>query len=105
MDWFLVKTKPNSDYKAQQNLINLGFKTFLPQYVNKMRKSSKFVSKLTLLLPSYIFVGVNSATKPFSQINSTIGVSSLVFFNNNPKLVSEKIIKNLKNHCDENVNL
>jgi len=83
MSWVVVKTKKNNEKKADVNLSNQGFKTFLPKY--RFHKKTLNKSKLILrpLFPGYIFVYVNK-NQPWNKINNTYGVSYIL--TNNGKL-------------------
>lgn len=98
--WFVVKIKPNSYDKAQRNLKQQGFKTFLPTLEVKKKNSNKFLNNSVHLFPGYIFVAFNPLATPWSKINNTYGVSNILTFNGKPGKVSSDLILDLKARCD-----
>ena len=93
--WYLIQFKPNSHRLAMRNLKRQGFETFMPMQEITRRKASRFVSYLRPLFPGYMFVSVEPESKPWSKINSTLGVSRLVSFNNTPKPLPSKLVSTL----------
>lgn len=99
--WFLLQFKPNSYRLAERNLRRQGFETFLPMQEITKRKSRRFVNGLRPLFPGYMFVAINSDSKPWYKINGTLGVSHLVSFEAKPKPVPVNLIYNLMKRCDK----
>ena len=98
--WYLIQFKPNSHRLAERNLQRQGFETFLPMQKITRRKASRFVSDLKPLFPGYMFVSVNSELAPWRSINSTIGVSKLVSFEEKLKPLPLQLISGLMLRCD-----
>ena len=86
--WYLIKTKPKQEKKAEQNLENQGYVAFCP--------IAKINNKLVVLFPSYLFVQLNEKTQNFSPIYSTKGVSYFVKFGLNFAKVPTSVIKFIK---------
>lgn len=82
--WYLIQFKSNSFRLAERNLIQQGFKTFLPMYGTTQRRASKFSRNSEPLFPGYIFAKFDTKIVPWQKINNTIGVSRLVSFDNKP---------------------
>lgn len=101
VDWYLVQFKPNSYRIAERNLQRQGFQTFLPMQKMTRRTSNKFVEELRPLFPGYFFVGCQSSDRPWRKINSTMGVSRLVSFGNQPSQVSHELVSSLQKRCDD----
>ena len=98
--WFLIQTKPNAYRLAERNLKRRGFETFLPLQEVTKRQASRFVNDLRPFFPGYMFVAFDPDTAPWRKINSTMGVSRLVSFNNTPKAVPLILITGLMLRCD-----
>ena len=99
--WYLAQIKPNQHQLADRNLRRQGFKTFLPLQKVTQRKVSRFGTDLRPLFPGYIFVRVKNETSPWREINSTLGISRLVSYNNKPQKVPLKLISSLMGRCDD----
>ena len=99
-DWYLLQFKPNSYRIAERNLQRQGFETFLPMQKITHRKGSRFVSDVKPFFPGYMFVNVNSDLAPWRTINSTMGVSSLVSLEREPKPLPLQLISGLMLRCD-----
>jgi len=100
-NWFLVQFKPNSHFKAERNLSNQGFDTFLPLHEVTCRKASKFHKIIRPLFPGYMFVSNDQSIVSWSKINSTIGVSRIITFNSKPTPIPTTLILKLKKRCNE----
>lgn len=98
--WFLIQTKPNAHRLAERNLKRQGFETFLPLKEVTKRQAFRFVNDLRPLFAGYMFVAFDLSTAPWRKINSTLGVSRLVSFNNTPKAVPLTLITGLMLRCD-----
>ena len=71
-NWYLIKTKPQQEVIATQNLTNQNFNVFFPKAVIK--------NKTTPLFPSYLFIKLDDKTQKWTPIRSTKGVSNFVRF-------------------------
>ena len=94
-NWYIIQTKPNSYRKAKINLERQGFQTFIPLETVTKRVQGKFVNKINPLFPGYMFVNFDYLTDPWQKVNSTIGVSRLISFDNKIRPVPEIIIETL----------
>ena len=98
--WYLIQFKPNSHRLAERNLHRQGFETFLPMQETTHRKASRFVRDLKPLFPGYMFINVNTELAPWRTINSTIGVSRLISFEEKPKPLHRQLVSGLMLRCD-----
>ena len=97
--WFLLQFKPNSHRLAERNLNRQGFETFLPLLEVTKYKYNRHLSDLRPLFPGYMFVAFDPETGPWRQINSTIGVSKLVSFGDQPSPIPFDLISGLMARC------
>ena len=99
--WFLVYTKAREEERAQKNLENQGFETFLPMIAYEKISQPKSFS-LKPMFPRYLFITINIETDNWHLINSTRGVSHVVLFGNKfaavPNAVIEFIKTRVNNH-------
>ena len=96
--WVLVYTKPNQENKADINLQNQGFQTFLPK-ISHTQLDNRSV-KIEVMFPRYIFVLVNELKSKWSAINSTKGVSQLIYFGQNIAHVPDYVIESIREQLD-----
>ena len=99
--WYLVVTKPQSEFKAQENLLRQGYETYLPLVQTSRRRNGKSVNRTEAFFPRYLFISLDKETDNWSPIRSTIGVAGMVRFGGMPAVVPENMIANLKNNENE----
>ena len=102
-DWYVVKTKANKEELAKQNLINQGYKVYLPvvKKIKKVGNRLRFFKQA--LFPNYLFIKFDFNLINWSKINNTRGISSIVNMSNSKSSVAEEDINNLKlSEDDEN---
>jgi len=90
--WYLVKTKPRMEEKAEINLKNQSIEYLLPKFTNGKREGK-------VIFPGYIFIKPK-ITQTFQSIRSTRGVSDFVRFEMAFANVSDETIKGLKEVVD-----
>ncbi len=99
MDWYVVYTKPSQELRALDNLQRQGFECYCPLIrVEKVRRG-----KITIidepLFPRYLFVNQaisGQEAKSWASIRSTLGVTRLVTFGNEPARIKEDFIQQLQ---------
>ena len=87
-NWYLIKTKPQQEAIATQNLTNQDFDVFFPKAVIK--------NKTTPLFPSYLFIELDDKIQNWTPIRSTKGVSNFVRFGLSFAKVPNQIINLIK---------
>lgn len=98
--WYLLVTKPQSEFKAQENLLRQGYEIYLPLVQNARRRNGKNVKRTEAFFPRYLFISLDKETDNWSPIRSTIGVTGMVRFGGMPAQVPNVLIDNLKNNED-----
>ena len=63
-------------------------------------KYNRYVSNLRPLFPGYMFVALDPESGPWKQINSTVGVSKLISFGDQPSPIPPDLISGLMLRCD-----
>lgn len=99
--WYLVVTKPRSEFKAQENLLRQGYETYLPLVQAPRRRNGKNIKRTEAFFPRYLFISLNKETDNWSPIRSTMGVAGMVRFGGMPAVVPENMIINLKSNENE----
>ena len=99
--WYLVVTKPQSEFKAQENLQRQGYETYLPLVQTSRRRNGKHIKRTEVFFPRYIFISLDKENDNWAPIRSTIGVAGMVRFGGMPAVVPDVLIENMKNNQDE----
>jgi len=87
-NYYLIKTKPQQESIATQNLSNQGFNVFCPKAVIK--------NKTTPLFPGYLFIELDDKAQNWAPIRSTRGVANFVRFGLSFAKVPNQIINLIK---------
>lgn len=95
--WYLLQSKPRSEFKAAQELENQGYEVFLPVIEAQKIRAKKAQSIIEPLFSRYLFIRLNQTTHNWAPIRSTKGVSQIVRFANQPAYVSEVLVAELRN--------
>ena len=94
-NWYLIKTKPQQEAIATQNLTNQNFNVFFPKAVIN--------NKTTPLFPSYLFIQLDDKTQNWTPIRSTKGVSNFVRFGLSFAKVPNQIINLIKTQQQQTI--
>jgi transcriptional antiterminator RfaH len=100
--WYVAQTHPRAEAKAMAHLTRQGFPTYLPRYLKRRRHARRVDTIAAPLFPRYLFVAVDMATQRWRSIQSTVGVLQLVCNGEEPAVVSDRIINELKSRESEN---
>jgi transcription elongation factor/antiterminator RfaH len=102
--WFLVHTLPQKEMRAALHLGAQGFRTFLPQHMKTVRHARQLRTIRAPLFPRYLFIILNLGRDRWLSVRSTVGVSSLVGYDDRPTPVPVGIAEALILQRD-NINL
>ena len=94
--WFVVQTQVNAEAKAARNLLQQGFDIYLPRYLKRRSHARKIERIAAPLFPRYMFVRIDIAAQRWRSIQSTFGVSHLLFNGDEPAAVRNEIVERLK---------
>lgn len=98
--WFVVHSLPHREFRAENQLVQQGFRAFLPKYLKTTRHARQFRTVKASFFPRYLFVRMNLAQQPWRSVNGTFGVASLVMEGDFPKPVPFGIVENLVSISD-----
>jgi transcriptional antiterminator RfaH len=76
--WYAVHTLPFAERRAQVQLENQGFPTFLPKRQKTIRHARKLSTVIAPFFPRYLFVVLDLSRDRWRSVNGTFGVSRLV---------------------------
>ena len=100
MDWYVVHTKPRQEHRALVNLERQGYPCYLPVLTVEKIRQKRVVPTEEPLFPRYLFISLDSSMtgKSWGPIRSTLGVSRLVSFGQEPTRVDPALIEMLQTH-------
>ena len=100
MDWYVVHTKPRQEQRALVNLERQGYPCYLPVLTVEKIRQKRVVPAEEPLFPRYLFIRLDSSMtgKSWGPIRSTLGVSRLVSFGQEPTRVDPALIEMLQTH-------
>ena len=95
-DWYVVHTKPRQEQRALDNLSAQGYECYLPlMSVEKLLRQQVQVVQEPLF-SRYLFIRLQSAQQSLAPVRSTLGVSKLVSFGQQPAHISNEWIDALR---------
>ncbi len=98
--WYAVLCKPRREALAEANLINQGYRVYLPRLATQHRRDGKWVDTVEPLFPRYLFIAAGREQQGFAAVRSTLGVSGLVRFGGQPATVPEAVVEALRARQD-----
>jgi transcription elongation factor/antiterminator RfaH len=98
--WYVVHTLPSCEIRAQLQLGNQGFRTFLPKRQKTVRHARKLTTVIAAFFPGYLFVILDLTRDRWRSINGTFGVASLVMQGDQPHPVPHGILETLITSVD-----
>ncbi len=99
--WYLIYTKPRQEEVAVRNLDRQRYEVFLPKIRQVRRRHGRRMSCIEPMFPRYLFISLDTHRDNWGPIRSTIGVSNMVKFGNNPACVPKDLVEMLIKQGDE----
>ena len=93
--WYVAKTHPNGEQKAQFHLRRQGFDVYLPRYLRRISHARRISWQPRPLFPTYLFVAMSGPDQRWRAINSTVGVAHLICDERGPVPVPPGIVESL----------
>ncbi len=93
--WYVVYSQPHREFRAQRQLAEQGFHTFLPRYRKTVRHARKLMTVNAPFFNRYLFVALDLNRNPWRSVNGTIGVTSLISDGTFPIPVPRGVIESL----------
>ncbi|MEA2904171.1 MAG: transcriptional antiterminator RfaH [Alphaproteobacteria bacterium] len=93
--WYVVRTLPMCEGRAQLQLKNQNFRTFLPKRHKTIRHARRMSTVEAAFFPSYLFVALDLARHQWRSVNGTFGVASLVMRGDQPHPVPRGVVETL----------
>jgi transcription elongation factor/antiterminator RfaH len=93
--WFLARTQPRGERRAQLHLNAQGFRTYAPWILKTVRHARQFRSIHAPLFPGYLFIILDLGRDRWPCVRSTVGVASLICRDNGPLPVPAGVVESL----------
>lgn len=102
IQWYLVRTKPKHDARADTNLRCWGVETLAPKVrkIKGIRTTGQVVDVVGPLFPNYIFARFDAA-ELLTKVRLTRGVHSVVGFGECATAVDESVIALVRSRVDD----
>jgi transcriptional antiterminator RfaH len=95
-NWFVIQSKPGQLLKAQTELEQQGFETYLPLIKTEQIKKGKRLEVEQPLFPGYLFIFLSKDESNWRPIRSTRGVAKLISFGNEPAVVPMEVVNAIR---------
>jgi transcriptional antiterminator RfaH len=96
LPWYVVHTKARQEQTACENLARQGYKVYLPQMKMLKRSRGRQQARFEPLFPRYIFLQPGSAAHSISPVRSTLGVSTIVRFGQEPAVIRPETLRGIR---------
>ena len=93
LSWYVAHTKPRGELVAAEHLNRQGYKFYLPQ-VKRFKPSMDAVFEP--MFPRYIFFAPSTPQQPIGPVQSTVGISNIVRFGNQPATILESTLEEIQ---------
>jgi transcriptional antiterminator RfaH len=94
--WYVVHTQPHNEVRAEANLRQQGFVTYLPRYLRSRRHARRTETVVRPLFPRYMFVCLDLARDRWRSVQSTFGVSHLVIAGEEPLSLPAGVVDEIR---------
>jgi len=94
--WYLVHTKPRQEELAKEHLERQDYSVYLPMAVVRRKRRGRSVRVVEAMFSRYLFINLSDETDDWGPIRSTIGVSTLVRFGQDPVSIPDTLIFSLR---------
>lgn len=99
--WYVVHTRVRAEMRAAQQLRQQGFDVYLPRYARRRRHAGRIDTVVVPLFPRYLFVSLDIERDRWRAVQSTVGVSSVVCHGQQPAMIADAVISEIKAREDE----
>jgi transcription antitermination factor NusG len=103
--WYVARTLAQRELQAGKQLINQGYRVFVPRYWKNRRHARKVETVSAPLFPRYVFVILDRTRDRWRSINGTLGVERLLMQGGEPQPVPHGVVENLINAADPEGNI
>ncbi|HAA44926.1 MAG: transcription antitermination protein nusG [Halomonas sp. 54_146] len=98
--WYAIQCKGGESFRAEAHLLNQGFDVFHPTLKCRKKRNKKLAWVVEPLFPYYLFIHLDQVQSNWRPIRSTRGVSRILMFGNQPAVIADELIAQLKHRED-----
>ena len=99
--WYAVHTNARAEWLAHRELRRQGYDTLYLHYRGTVSHARRKIGVLKPYFPRYLFVGVKPG-QSVGTINNSAGVSTVVYFGDQPLVIPPEVIAELRTRGDQN---
>lgn len=96
LPWYVVHTKVRQEQTACDNLARQGFTVYLPRIKVLKRIRNRQQAQKEPLFPRYLFLQPGSVTHSIAPVRSTVGVTTIVRFGQDPAVMRPQTLKSIR---------
>jgi transcriptional antiterminator RfaH len=96
LPWYVVHTKARQEQTAFDNLACQGYSVYLPRIQVLKRVRGQQLLRQEPLFPRYLFLQPSSAIHSIAPVRSSVGVSSLVRFGQEPAVILDQTLDGIR---------
>jgi|688.fasta_scaffold511199_2 transcriptional antiterminator RfaH len=96
LPWYVVHTKVRQEQTACDNLVRQGYAVYLPRIKILKRIRGRQQALQEPLFPRYLFVQPRSAAHSIAPVRSTLGVTTIVRFGQEPAVMRPRTLKSIR---------
>jgi transcription elongation factor/antiterminator RfaH len=93
--WYAVQTRQYAEKRAQAQLKQQNFRTFLPKRRKTIRHARKLSTVTAAFFPGYLFVLLDLNRDRWRSVNGTFGISTLVMAGDLPCPVPAGVVETM----------
>ena len=97
--WYVVRTQPHREFRAECQLSEQGFRCFLPTYWKTIRHARQFRTTKAAFFPGYLFIELSLSRDRWRSVNGTYGVSGMIMEGDRPRPVPPGVVEALAARC------
>ncbi len=97
-EWYLLRTKAGEERRAREHLARIADEALLPLLKVRVRRWGRMAESVAPLFPCYLFAKLD-LEREFGHLRYTRGVRELVRFGDQPAVVPEWIVTDLRRRC------
>ena len=94
--WYVVHTKVRQEQRACENLARQGYIVYFPKIKLLKRCRGRQQATLEPMFPRYIFLQPESTSHSISPVRSTLGVTTLVRFGQEPAVMRPQTLNSIR---------
>lgn len=99
--WYVVRSLPRQETRAETQLLVQGFRPFLPRVEKTVRHARQMRTVKVPVFATYMFIVLDLQKDRWRSVNGTFGVASLIMAKDSPAPVPLGIVEQLLDCTDE----